>query len=246
MRASVPCESSNRPGRQQQLPDCLADNNIARKYHTQALHPKTRINACNRPLHKIPTPQSPSQNISKIADQFQYPPCTRDEVTTGRMERRRGGVGVDTKNLWLMMIVTSEWNSWSARKWRAHAQLNHHWSWWEEVKQRRASQSPLRIHSVQLGVRERARQWRSSSPWSPRTILNEAQPGNVGRCSTCSGEWGTARLSSESMLSAAVDGFRTHLVTAMTQNWLPQRPEAHSTWRRGRKLIWGTARRSCF
>ena len=42
---------------------------------TQALHPKTRINACNRPLHKIPTPQSASQNISKIADQFQYPPC---------------------------------------------------------------------------------------------------------------------------------------------------------------------------
>ena len=76
MRASVPCESSNRPGRQQQLPDCLADNNIARKYQTQALHPKTRINACNRPLHKIPTPQSASQNISKIADQFQYPPCT--------------------------------------------------------------------------------------------------------------------------------------------------------------------------
>ena len=38
---------------------------------TQALHPKTRINACNRPLHKIPTPQSASQNISKIADQFQ-------------------------------------------------------------------------------------------------------------------------------------------------------------------------------
>ena len=76
MRASVPCESSNRPGRQQQLPDCLADNNIARKYHTQALHPKTRINACNRPLHKIPTPQSASQNISKIADRFQYPPCS--------------------------------------------------------------------------------------------------------------------------------------------------------------------------
>ena len=42
--------------------------------------PKTRINACNRPLHKIPTPQSASQNISKIADQFQYPPCKCDEV----------------------------------------------------------------------------------------------------------------------------------------------------------------------
>ena len=32
---------------------------------------------------------------------------------------------IRTKNLWLMMIVTSEWNIWSARKWRAHAQLNH-------------------------------------------------------------------------------------------------------------------------
>ena len=28
-----------------------------------------------RPLHRIPTPQSASQNVSKIVDQFQYPPC---------------------------------------------------------------------------------------------------------------------------------------------------------------------------
>lgn len=28
-----------------------------------------------QPLHRIPTPQSASQNVSKIADQFQYPPC---------------------------------------------------------------------------------------------------------------------------------------------------------------------------
>ena len=33
-------KAQNRPGRQQQLPDCLADNNIARKCQTQALHPK--------------------------------------------------------------------------------------------------------------------------------------------------------------------------------------------------------------
>ena len=50
---------------------------------------------------------------------------------------------IRTKTLWLMMIVTSEWNIWSARKWRAHAQLNHHWSWWGSE----TSQSPLRIHS---------------------------------------------------------------------------------------------------
>ena len=28
-----------------------------------------------QPLHRIPTPQSASQNVSKIVDQFQYPPC---------------------------------------------------------------------------------------------------------------------------------------------------------------------------
>ena len=28
-----------------------------------------------KPLHQIPTPQSASQNVFKIADQFQYPPC---------------------------------------------------------------------------------------------------------------------------------------------------------------------------
>ena len=28
-----------------------------------------------QPLHRIPTPQSASQNVCKIADQFQYPPC---------------------------------------------------------------------------------------------------------------------------------------------------------------------------
>ena len=58
---------------------CKKSKSSNHQYQTQALHPKTRINACNRPLHKIPTPQSASQNISKIADQFQYPPCVPRE-----------------------------------------------------------------------------------------------------------------------------------------------------------------------
>ena len=51
MWASMPRESSNRPGRQQQLRGCFANNNIASKYQTQALRPKTSCQNLKQPPH---------------------------------------------------------------------------------------------------------------------------------------------------------------------------------------------------
>ena len=59
--------------------------------------------------------------------------CTRHEVTYWwRMQGRKVGRGKCKLNSNWFMVTSSEWNCQRARKWRAHAQLNHHWSWWEE------------------------------------------------------------------------------------------------------------------
>ena len=121
---------------------------------------------------------------------------TRDEVTNGKDggRKRRGRVGVEQKCV-VNDDLTSEWNSWSARKWRAHAQLYHYWSWWEEVKQRWASQSPLRIHSVQLGVVKEL----DNDEVTFHEVHSQAMS---SRWSSCSGEWGTASSSVKANLQS--------------------------------------------
>ena len=85
--------------------------------------------------------------------------------------------------MYVKLTTASEWNCRSARRWRAHAQLNHHWSWWEERETTagvsESSQSPL----SSTRRRERARQWRSNFPWRsnghPRRSTARQCPTNV-------------------------------------------------------------------